>query len=93
VFAFHARAFDALLPFTPLRAGWGLDVHWSAVAKERGWRLGVIDATPVGHGLRPIATSYDRQAAIDEAREFLAGKRYTEAGEAQRTLVTHRSWR
>jgi hypothetical protein len=93
VFAFHAKAFDALLPFPPLRVGWGLDVHWSAVARERGWRLGVIDATPVGHGLRPIATSYDRQAAIDEAREFLAGKPYTKAGEAQRTLVTHRSWR
>jgi hypothetical protein len=93
VFAFHATAFDELLPFPPLRVGWGLDAHWSAVARQRGWRLGVIDATPVGHGLRPIATSYDRQAAVDEAREFLAGKPYIKAGEAQRTLVMHRSWR
>jgi hypothetical protein len=93
VFAFQAQAFEALLPFPPLRVGWGLDAHWSAIARERGWRLGVIDATPVGHGLRPIATSYDRQAAVDEAREFLVGKPYTNAVEAQRTLVTHRSWR
>ena len=93
VFAFQATAFEALLPFPALRVGWGLDVHWSAVAAKHGWRLGVIDATPIAHGVRPIAASYDRQAAIDEAREFLAGKPYKTAGEAQRTLVTHRSWR
>jgi len=93
VFAFQAAAFDALLPFPPLRVGWGLDAHWSAVARERGWKLGVIDATPVRHGLRPIASSYKRQGAIDEARAFLADRAYTRAAEARRTLVTHRSWR
>ncbi len=93
VFAFHAETFDLLLPFPPLRAGWGLDSHWSALARARGWRMGILDATPVGHGLRPIASSYDRQAAIDEARDFLSGRPYTTAKEAQQTLVTHRSWR
>ena len=34
VFAFQARAFDTLLPFPPLRVGWGLDAHWSAVARD-----------------------------------------------------------
>lgn len=92
VFAFHACTFDLLLPFPALRVGWGLDVHWSALALERGWRLGVVDATPVGHGLRRTASSYDRQAAIDEARQFLSGRPYTKAVQAQRTLVTHRSW-
>ncbi len=93
VFAFQAATFDVLLPFPPLQVGWGLDAHWSAVAREHGWRIGVIDATPVRHGLRPIAASYDRQRAVDEAREFLAGRPYTRAAEARRTLVTHRSWR
>ncbi len=93
VTAFHRTVFDALLPFPPLRAGWGLDAHWSAVAAARGWPIGVIDATPITHGVRRIAASYDRAAAIAEAREFLAGRPYTTARDAQRTLRTHRSWR
>ncbi|MGI8904291.1 MAG: hypothetical protein ACR2IP_11695 [Solirubrobacteraceae bacterium] len=93
VFALHAATFAQLVPFPALRFGWGLDAHWSAVALRRGWRLGVIDATPIRHALRPIAASYDRQAAIAEARGFLAQRPYTTASEAQRTLVTHRSYR
>jgi hypothetical protein len=93
VFAFHAPTFATLLPFPPLRFGWGLDLHWSAVAREHGWRSGVIDATPIRHGLRRIASSYDREAALAEARAFLATREYTTALGAQRTLVAHRGWR
>jgi GT2 family glycosyltransferase len=92
VFAFHRPAFEALLPFPELRAGWGLDLHWSAVALERGWRVGVVDATPVRHQLRRIAASYDRTAAVQEATEFLADRAYTKAADAQRSRVAHRSF-
>lgn len=92
VTAFHARTFDALLPFPELRFGWGLDSHWSAVARAHGWRIGVVDATPVSHGMRLIAASYDRSDAIAEARAFLQDRPYTRAVDAQRTLATHRSW-
>ena len=47
--AFGRRAAAELLPFPELRFGWGLDLHWAALAAERGWRLGVVDATPVRH--------------------------------------------
>jgi hypothetical protein len=93
VCAFHADTFEALLPFPPLRVGWGLDAHWSAVAQHNGWRLGVIDATPIRHGLRPIAAAYDRQAAIDEATAFLANRPYIPAAKAGRTIATHRRLR
>ena len=93
VFAFQAATFDVLLPFPPLRVGWGLDAHWSAVAREHDWKLGIIDATPIRHGLRPIASSYDRRGAIEEGRAFLAGRPYTRTAAAGQTLVTHRSWR
>jgi hypothetical protein len=93
LFAFHSSAFDALLPFPPLRIGWGLELHWSAVARQHDWKLGVVDATPVRHGLRPVASAYDRQQAIAETREFLSDRPYTKAAEAQQTLVAHRSWR
>src|SRR5205807_9961343 len=55
VVAFHNVTFGVLLPFPELRSGWGLDLHWSAIAKHRGWRTGIVDATPVRHGLRRIA--------------------------------------
>ena len=92
VCALRADTFDTLLPFPPLRFGWGLDLHWSALARRHGWREGVVDATPVRHGLRQIATSYDRTDAVAETREFLADRPYTTATEAQRTLAAHRSW-
>jgi hypothetical protein len=93
VFAFRAATFETLLPCPPLRFGWGLDLHWSALAREHAWRSGMIDATPIRHGIRRIAASYDREAALAEARAFLASRAYTTAAGAQRTLVMHRSWR
>ncbi len=92
VTAFHRTTFDALLPFPPLRFGWGLDLHWSALAREHRWREGIIDATPIRHGLRRIAASYDRGDAVAEARAFLAERPYTSARDAQHTLARHRSW-
>lgn len=91
--ALRADTFAQLLPFPPLRFGWGLDAHWSAVARTRGWREGVIDATPVRHGLRRIASGYDPSDAVAEGRTFLADHPYTPADEANRTLASYRSWR
>jgi hypothetical protein len=93
VSALHASTFETLLPFPPLRAGWGLDAHWAAVAAQRGWPIGVIDATPIRHGLRQIAAAYDRSAAVAEGQAFLAGRPYLRAAQANRTLASHRSWR
>jgi hypothetical protein len=92
VCALRSPTFETLLPFPRLRFGWGLDAHWSALAHSRGWRQGVIDATPIAHGLRRIASSYDPADAIDEGRRFLADRPYTPAAQANRTLVTHRGW-
>ena len=92
VTAFRADTFDALLPFPPLRMGWGLDVHWAALARGHGWRLGVVDAVPVLHALAPAAAAYPRDAAIAEARAFLDGRPYVSREEARRTLAVHRDW-
>ena len=92
VVAFHAETFDVLLPFPPLLTGWGLDAHWAALARRHGWRQGIVDATPIRHGMRRIAAAYDREAAIAEGRRFLADKPYLPAAESQRTLATHRTW-
>jgi GT2 family glycosyltransferase len=92
VTAFHRDTFAQLLPFPPLRAGWGLDHHWAALARERGWTLGVVDAVPVRHELRPVASQYGHAAAVAEARAFLAGRPHV-GREEIRTLAVHRHWR
>jgi hypothetical protein len=89
VTAFHRETFGVLLPFPDLRMGWGLDVHWAAVAREHGWPIGVVDATPILHTV-PTADAYPREEAIAEARAFLATRPYLPRDEADRTLRTHR---
>ncbi|HEU4974725.1 MAG TPA: glycosyltransferase [Baekduia sp.] len=87
--AFSREAAAVLLPFPRLRMGWGLDAHWSAVAAARGWRIGVVDATPIAHTLRPAAEGYPREAAAAEGRRFLDGRPYVRRDEV-RTLAAHR---
>ncbi|MDP9346798.1 MAG: hypothetical protein M3P44_14010, partial [Actinomycetota bacterium] len=87
--AFARPAFDALLPFpAELPMGWGLDVHWSAIARERGWRIGIVDATPIAHTQRPAGDAYARDEAVAEARAFLATRPYVSRDEV-RTLAVH----
>jgi GT2 family glycosyltransferase len=92
VTAFARATFPVLLPFPELRMGWGLDVHWAALARERGWRCGIVDAVSIRHRAAPAAAAYARQEAVAEARTFLAGRPYLSAREADRTLTTHRGW-
>jgi GT2 family glycosyltransferase len=92
VTAFARRTFPVLLPFPALRMGWGLDMHWAALARQHGWRCGVIDAVAIGHRVAPAAAGYAREDALAEARAFLAERPYLSAGEAARTLTTHRGW-
>jgi GT2 family glycosyltransferase len=93
VTAFHRDTFAALLPFPEsLPMGWGLDVHWAAVAAEHGWPIGIVDATPIGHTQRPAGSAYARDTAEAQARAFLQGpppRPYVRRDEV-RTLAVHR---
>ena len=90
VTAFSRRAARELLPFPPLRYGWGLDLHWAAIAAERGWKLGIVDAVPVRHESAPVAAGYSAEAAIEEAQRFLADRPYLPSSEAGDVLAVHR---
>jgi GT2 family glycosyltransferase len=92
VTAFAGEPAQALLPFPAVRMGWGLDLHWAALARERGWRCGVVDAVPIRHLAAPAAAGYARAEAVAEARAFLAERHYVPAREADRTLRTHNRW-
>jgi hypothetical protein len=91
VTAFSRIATAELLPFPPLKMGWGLDLHWGAVAQARGWKIGVIDALPVRHETRRVGGSYSPTDATAEAQRFLAGRPYISAADAGRTLHAHRA--
>lgn len=90
VTAFRAPVAAELLPFPELRFGWGLDLHWAALARERGWRCGVVDALPVRHETAPVASAYGRKDAVEEGKRFLADRPYLTSDAAQETLATHR---
>jgi len=92
VTAFSSQTFPTLLPFPELRMGWGLDSHWAALAREHGWRCGVIDAVAIAHRAAPAGAAYSREAAVEEARAFLTGRTFLNAHEARKTLATHRRW-
>jgi hypothetical protein len=90
VTAFGGAAAAELLPFPELRYGWGLDLHWAAVAAERGWRLGVVDALPVRHEFGVVAAAYLREDAVNEAARFLADRPYLPSERAGEVVAVHR---
>ena len=90
VTAFRRDAAAELLPFPDLRFGWGLELHWAALAAERGWRLGIVDALPVRHELAPVASGYSHAEAVAEGRRFLADRPYLPAANAGDVLSVHR---
>ncbi|HEY2571776.1 MAG TPA: glycosyltransferase family 2 protein [Solirubrobacteraceae bacterium] len=92
VTAFASATFAELLPWPELRMGWGLDAHWAAPAGAPGWRCGVVHAVAIAHRAAPAASAYSHEAAVSEAREFLAQRPYLSAVESQQTLTTHRRW-
>jgi hypothetical protein len=91
--AIHRSIAGHLLPFPPLRMGWGLDLHWGGLAKQHGWRLGIVDAMPIRHELREVAATYDRSAAFDEMQRFLSdGRPHIDREAALKVLERYRSW-
>lgn len=78
-----------LAPFPAEGMGWGLDLHWSAVAERLGWRLGVIDAVPVRHEKRRNASTVDVAAAREAAERLLAEREHVTYAEAESELVRH----
>ncbi|MEA2313086.1 MAG: hypothetical protein QOE28_3054 [Solirubrobacteraceae bacterium] len=91
VTALRADAAAHLLPFAPdAGMGWGLDLHWPALAVRHGLRMGIVDAAAVGHEDEPFGASYSAVAASAEADAWLASRESLSRADAIRTLATHR---
>jgi hypothetical protein len=68
--AFRKEAFAEVAPFPDTRWCYGIDLMWSAIAEQHGWRMGIVDGTPLRH-LKPVARSYDAKEALAEGRDLL----------------------
>jgi hypothetical protein len=72
IFCIHRSAFGVLLPFdqrSPM--GWGYDFVWPTVIERHGLRMGIVDATPVGHTMRASVTNYTRRIVVDQMESLL----------------------
>jgi hypothetical protein len=83
------EAWRELTPFPEAGMGWGLCLHWGALARRNGWKLGVVDAVPVRNESRPPAASYDRTDAKAAAAELLASHEHITHSEAESVLASH----
>jgi hypothetical protein len=83
------EAFKALTPFPDEGMGWGLCLHWAALAVREGWRLGVVDAVPVRHESRRTAAAVDVTAARAAAERLLAEREHVTYAEAETVLARH----
>jgi hypothetical protein len=62
--AIRRDAMPLLLPFGPdAGMGWGLDFVWPVAVEAAGLRMGIVDATPIAHRLRPPVTGYSHEEA------------------------------
>jgi hypothetical protein len=84
-------AYRELAPFPEEGMGWGLCLHWGALAQRRGWKLGVIDAVPVRHESRRTAAAVDTGTAREAAERLLADREHLTYAEAETVLSRHLS--
>jgi hypothetical protein len=80
------RIFDELSPFPEEGMGWGVELHWAALARIRGWRLAIIDALPLRHVARATASGYDPAEAMAAARRYLEGHEHLTRDEAEQVI-------
>lgn len=62
-----------LLPFgNACGMGWGLDFVWPHIIEDANLKMGIIDAVPVAHRIRPPVTGYNYESARREMDRLLA---------------------
>ena len=90
LFSIRQDAFSVLLPFdesSPM--GWGYDLVWPRVMEQAGLKLGIIDATAVGHSLRKPTAAYDYKIPLQEMDHYLKTRSHLSRDEAFTTLESY----
>ena len=90
IFCIHRSAFGVLLPFderSPM--GWGYDFVWPTIIERHGLRMGIVDATPVGHKMRKPGMNYSRQTVLDQMECLLKAKPHLALADAFTVLEAY----
>ena len=83
-------AMPLLLPFgNACGMGWGLDFIWPVRLERTGLRLGIVDAAPIAHRMRPRAEAYDMSIAHQAMWSVLAREAHLTMDEAFVVLEAH----
>ena len=69
--------------------GWGLDYVWPFLANQRGFSIGVIDAAPVDHSMRPPRVGYHQQSALLAMHAYLERTPHLLPVEAEVTIESY----
>lgn len=86
VFSIRRDLFDVLLPFNMMSPmGWGYDYVWPRQVHERRLKMGIIDATPVEHSLRPNV-GYDITPVATQMNDYLAATPHWSPEQCHQTL-------
>ncbi|HEX4963507.1 MAG TPA: glycosyltransferase [Thermoanaerobaculia bacterium] len=90
IVSIHRRIFDLVFPFdvrSPM--GWGYENVWAYELSRRELKMGIIDAFPIDHSLRPPHVYYDWTEADACCRRMLAERPHLSLDECQQVLVRY----
>jgi hypothetical protein len=91
IVSFRRDFFRAVYPFSldsPM--GWGYDLTWPIIARQLDVAIGIIDALPVDHSLRPPGALYNGQEQLDLMASYLSKRPHISWAEASRTVRVFR---
>jgi len=72
LFSVHNSIYDFIFPFDTISPmGWGYENYWSYELSRRGYKMGIIDNTPVDHSIRKPVKNYEWSEADRQRRIYL----------------------
>ncbi len=87
VVSIHKSAYDVVFPFDPISPmGWGYENVWAYRLAQRNRKMGIIDAVPVDHSLRPPLTNYSWGKSDKQRTELFKRHRHLSYDECFRVL-------
>jgi GT2 family glycosyltransferase len=91
--AFRSDVVGELLPFSEAYDGFGQDYHWATRARQRGWRVAIVDAVPIRHESRRYGTQYSWEHAGKQKERARSQYPRLPFADLNITRSTHRSLR
>jgi hypothetical protein len=90
LFSIRKDLYPYLIPFDEdAGMGWGLDSVWPCIVEEAGLSMGIVDAFPVEHKMRPPLFNYSRKEAEEEMNRCLKKKKHLSNMEKFRILESY----